>query len=44
MEDGWVLVLGRVLKSSYRAGGDGVLDVEVEAKVDHVENSMAPQS
>lgn len=27
----------------YRAGGDGVLHVEIEAEVDHVEDSMASQ-
>lgn len=27
----------------YRVGGNSILDVEVEAKVDHVENSMASQ-
>lgn len=27
----------------YRAGGDGVLNVEIEAKVDHVEDSVASQ-
>lgn len=35
---------GRGSEGSYRVGRDGVLDVEVEAKVDHVENSVAPQS
>lgn len=25
----------------YRTGGYSILDIEVEAKVDHVENSMA---
>lgn len=27
----------------YRVGRDRILDIEVEAKVDHVENSVAPQ-
>lgn len=35
----------RCVESSarYRAGGDGVLHVEIEAEVDHVEDSVAPQ-
>lgn len=35
---------GEGKRGRYRVGGDGILDVEVEAKVDHVENSVAPQS